>query len=136
MSATDFPARLVMTSEVLGVVPSAPLEVALRMMVEAGVRHLPVVDHDHCVGLLHESDVLWRLWSTAGAEPPRVSAVARTPVVAVTTSDTMTIIARRMVDAETDAAVVVEGSPVDGRIVGIVTATDLLRRLAMSPAGT
>lgn len=55
-------------------------------------------------------------------------------MVAVTTSDTMTTVALRMVDAETDAAVVVEGSPVDGRIVGVVTATDLLRRLAMSSA--
>jgi CBS domain-containing protein len=132
MSTTDSTARLVMTREVLGIVPAAPLDVALRMMVEARVRHLPVVDRGHCVGLLHESDVLWRLWSTDGAEPPRVATVARTPVVAVTTSDTVPAIARRMVDAETDAAVVVEGSPVDGRIVGIVTATDLLRRLATS----
>lgn len=129
MSTSDSTVRLVMTSEVIGIVPGAPLEVALRMMVEAGVRHLPVVDGGHCVGLLHESDVLWRLWSTA-AKPPRVGAVARTPVVAVAVSDTVPAIARRLVDAETDAAVVVAGSLVDGRIVGIVTVTDLLRRLA------
>jgi CBS domain-containing protein len=130
MSTTDSTAQLVMTSGVLGIVPQAPLEVALRMMVEAGLRHLPVVERGHCVGLLHESDVLWRLWSTTGTEPPRVSTVARAPVVAVTTSDTVPTIARRMVDAETDAAVVIEGGPAAGRIVGIVTATDLLRRLA------
>lgn len=37
MSTTDFPARLVMTPEVLGI---APPEVALRMMVEAGLLHV------------------------------------------------------------------------------------------------
>jgi len=126
MSTPDSTAELVMTSEVLGIVPSAPLEVALRMMVEAGVRHLPVVERDRCVGLLHESDVLWRLWSTAGGTTLRVGAVARTPAVNVVASDDVHTIARRMVDAETDAALVIES----GQIVGIVTATDLLRRLA------
>ena len=128
MSTVDSSASLVMTPAVLGIVPAASLEVALRMMVEAGVRHLPVVDRGRCVGLLHESDILWRLWSTGGATSSRAAAVARSPVVAVATTDDLRTIARRMADAETDAALVVE----EGRIVGIVTATDLVRRLAMS----
>lgn len=126
MAAVDETAELVMTPDVLGIVPSAPLEVALRMMVEARVRHLPVVDRRRCVGMLHEADVLWRLWSTAGSDPPRAVVVARTPVVSVTAADDVRTIARRMVDAETDAAVVVK----DGQVTGIVTVTDLLRRLA------
>lgn len=121
-------AGLVMTPAVLGIVPAAPLEVALRMMVEAGVRHLPVVDRGRCLGLLHESDILWRLWSTGGTTPSRAAAVARSSVVSVARTDDLRTIARRMTDAETDAALVVE----EGRIVGIVTATDLLRRLAAS----
>lgn len=126
MATVDETAKLVMTPEVLGVVPAAPLDVTLRMMVEAGVRHLPVVDRGRCVGMLHESDVLWRLWSTAGAETPRAQMVARRPVVSVAVGDDVRTIARRLVDAATDAAVVVD----DGRITGIVTATDLLHRLA------
>lgn len=121
-------AGLVMTPAVLGIAPAAPLEVALRMMVEAGVRHLPVVDRGRCLGLLHESDILWRLWSTGGTTPSRAAAVARSSVVSVARTDDLRTIARRMTDAETDAALVVE----EGRIVGIVTATDLLRRLAAS----
>ena len=126
MHTTEATAKLVMTPEVLGIVPTAPLEVALRMMAEAGVRHLPVVDRGWCIGLLHESDVLWRLWSTAATVPPLVRAVARRPVVAVGVSADVREMARSMVDAETDAAVVTD----NGQIVGIVTATDLLRRLA------
>ncbi len=116
----------IMTRDVLGIVPSAPLDVALRMMVETGVHHLPVVDGDHCVGLLHESDVLWRLWSTDGRRPPPIVAVVRTPPLAVAAGDTVSAAASRMVDAATDAALVFE----DGRLVGIVTATDIVRLVA------
>jgi CBS domain-containing protein len=61
-----------------------------------------------------------------------VGAVARTPVVTVTATEDVRTIARRMVDAATDAAVVVDGDRGGRLIVGIVTATDLLRRLAAS----
>lgn len=118
--------RLVMTREVLGIVPSAPLEVALRMMVEAKVRHLPVIDGGHCLGLLYESDVLWRLWSTVGSQPPDVGAVARTPVLSVASDAPVWTVARRLVAADADAAVVVDSN----RIVGIVTAFDMMRLVA------
>lgn len=125
MSTVEMPVHTAMSGEVLGIVPSAPLEVALRMMVEAGVRHLPVVVDGHCVGMLHESDVLWRLWSTTG-RPPRAGSLARRPVLSAGTGDDARTVARRMLEEGTDVAVV-QG---DGRIVGIVTATDLLRLLA------
>lgn len=118
--------RNVMTPDVLGIVPSAPLEVALRMMVEAAVHHLPVVADGRCLGVVHEPDVLWRLWSTAGGPPPTVGAVVRRPALAVTVDDTVPAVARRMVDAGTDVALVLE----NGGLVGIVTGTDLLRLVA------
>lgn len=126
MSTTDSHAGDVMTPDVLGIVPSAPLEVALRMMVEAAVRHLPVVDRGHCLGVVHESDVLWRLFSAAGRRPPTVGAVVRKPPLAVAAGDSVRVVARRMVEAGTDAALVLQ----DGRLVGIVTGVDLLRLVA------
>lgn len=118
--------RAVMTPDVLGIVPSAPLEVALRMMVEAAVHHLPVVDDGRCLGVVHEQDVLWRLWSAVGVLPPTVGAVVRRPALAVAVDDTVPVVARRMVDAGTDVALVLE----NGGLVGIVTGTDLLRLVA------
>ena len=118
--------REVMTPDVLGIVPSAPLEVALRMMVEAAVHHLPVVDRGRCLGVVHESDLLWRLWTTAGGRPPTVGAVVRTPPLAGPADEPVRVAARRMVVAGTDAALVLQG----GRLVGIVTGTDLLRLVA------
>lgn len=128
MSTEDAPVRVrdVMTPDVLGIVPAAPLEVALRMMVEAAVHHLPVVDDGSCLGVVHEPDVLWRLWSAVGVLPPTVGAVVRRPALAVAVDDTVPDVARRMVDAGTDVALVLE----DGGLVGIVTGTDLLRLVA------
>ncbi len=132
MSTTDRAAvermavRQVMTPNVLGVVPTAPLEVVLRMMVEAGVRHLPVVGDGRCLGLLHESDVLWRLWSTTASTRPLAGAVARSPVLSVDVTDDVRSVARRLTVAGSDAAVVHHS----GALVGIVTATDLLALLA------
>ncbi|MFI7680099.1 HPP family protein [Actinophytocola sp. NPDC049390] len=127
MSATERgQVREVMTPDVLGIVPSAPLEVALRMMVETGVHHLPVVDRGHCLGVAHESDVLWRLWSGAGGRRSTVGAMVREPPLAVQATDPVRVVARRMVEAGTDAALVLQG----GSLVGIVTGTDLLRLVA------
>ena len=127
MSTTDSRVGDVMTPDVLGIVPSAPLEVALRMMVEAAVHHLPVVDRGHCLGVVHESDVLWRLFSTAGRRPPTVGAVVRKPPLTVAADDSVPVVARRMVEAGTDAALVLR----DGGLVGIVTGVDLLRLVAI-----
>lgn len=128
MSTEDSSPRVrdVMTPDVLGIVPSAPLEVALRMMVEAAVHHLPVVDDGRCLGVVHEPDVLWRLWSAVGVLPPTVGAVVRRPALAVAVDDTVPVVAGRMVDEGTDVALVLE----DGGLVGIVTGTDLLRLVA------
>jgi CBS domain-containing protein len=104
MSTMDSQVGDVMTPDVLGIVPSAPLEVALRMMVEAAVHHLPVVDRGHCLGVAHESDVLWRLFSTAGSTPPAVGAVVRKPPLSVAAGDSVRVVARRMVDSSCGVA--------------------------------
>lgn len=123
-SAGHAPVRQVMTGSVLGIVPTAPPEIALRMMVEAGVRHLPVVADGRCVGLLHEPDLLWNLWSTPGATP-LCGAIARPSPACVEVTDTVGTTARRMAAASTDAVLVLDA----GRIAGIVTAVDLVRLL-------
>ena len=123
---SDQPVREIMTVEVLGIVPSAPLEVALRMMVEARVHHLPVVDRRGCLGLLYEADVLWRLWSTSDGRRPGCAAVMRRPAPCVEMSATVRAAVRRMRHAGSDAVLVVDG----GQVAGIVTATNLIRLLA------
>ena len=48
----------IMTTELLQVSPETPIGEAARLMVEAGVRHLPVLDGDAIAGIVSARDVL------------------------------------------------------------------------------
>ncbi|MFL6144254.1 MAG: HPP family protein [Labedaea sp.] len=117
--------RAVMTDRVLAVTVTTTPEVALRLMTESGIRHLPVMDGERCVGLAHECDLLWTLW-THGLTGRTVGACCRTPVPVVHPDDPATVAAARMSDGGCDAVLVTAG----GAIVGIVTAADLVGHLA------
>jgi CBS domain-containing protein len=111
-----------MTGHVVAITPDAPLRVALRLMAAKNVRHLPVLDGPHCVGVVGETDIV-RAVAVGG--PPLVGPLARpVPMLPITAHRADT--AAAVLDGAVDAALVVHG----GRIVGIVTATDLVRSLA------
>jgi CBS domain-containing protein len=125
--------------------PDAPLGTALAVMVERGVRHLPVVDDDgRLVGILTDRDLRSALIAPALAErlPPRWRRRARSlqrrgealRVRDAMTWDCMTTgpeaslaqAAARMLDGRFGCLPVVER----GRLVGILTEHDVLRALA------
>jgi len=111
----------------------AGLATALQLMVEHGVRHLPVFDRTRCRGLLLEADVVDHLVSGAPVErwwQPVAGFVRPAPEVATTARRSEA--ARAMRDAGTDAALITE----EGRLVGLVTATDLARSLRTRHAET
>lgn len=126
---SDVRVKSVVSHWVLGIEPDASLDVALKEMAQAGVRHLPVVLKGRCLGLLHEADVLWHLWAHPGARVASIDCCRRpSPVV-----DIADYVARAAVvidGAGTDAAVVTER----GRVVGVITATDLVRLVASAAA--
>lgn len=133
--AWDSPVASTMSGDVLGIVPHAPLETALRMMVSARVRHLPVIDGGRCLGVLHESDVLWRLWSHDPGEDGSAAlddagAVARPDYPAVEADTSVRVAASLMTEHGVDAVLVTR----KGRLAGILTATDVLRLLGGSAA--
>lgn len=99
-------------------------------MITTGVRHLPVVADSQVLGVLTETDLLHALGDPGGDMRP-VATLVRTAVV-VCSADRRGEAARRMYEAGADAVVVTEGGHDDvvGRLVGIVTATDVLRSLA------
>jgi CBS domain-containing protein len=119
--------RPLMSRTLVAIVPSAPLIVALRLMIAHGIRHLPVVEDGHCLGLIAEVDLLRGLAACRGpfgsaalqvAEvvraAPRLSAQGRV-------SDAAHLMHRFGVDA-----VLVDD---EGGLVGIVTASDMIRAL-------
>lgn len=111
-----------MTVRVVAVTPDAPLRTALHLMAVEGMRHLAVVDGQRCLGVVGETDLVH---AVAVGGPPLVGPLARpAPVVAPT--DHRSAAARAMVAAGTDVVLVTEQE----RLVGIITATDLLVSLA------
>lgn len=126
----DPPASSLMSDHVVGIVPDAPAQTALHLMARANVRHLPVIDGTNCVGMLLESDVLSWLSESRGspftAPVEWVSHICRRPPITVPLDSRRSEVTTRMVIGEMDAVLVAD----NGRIVGIITATDLVRSLA------
>ena len=120
-----------MTTRVVAITADAPCSTALQLMAATGVRHLPVLDGNRCCGVVFEID-LARFASSACSPLThatlRVADLTR-PASPLPVTARRSDAARRMQDEHGDAVLVSD----QGRLVGIVTATDLVRSLA--PAG-
>ena len=115
---------VVMTREVVVVSPSVSISAARQMMGRLAIRHLPVVEAGHLVGVLSDRDVLRH----DGAEPGSVScAEAMTPApITCTPGSSVGHVARLMLDHKIDSVPVVDAW---GRLCGLVTSSDLLSLL-------
>lgn len=114
------------TTRVVAIVPDATVDLAVRLMASTGVRHLPVMDGPRCVGVVMEADVLRVLAETGGAAVPAGALAWAVPALRPT--ERRSAAARQMSIAGVDAALIVE----DGRLLGIVTATDVVRSVALA----
>jgi CBS domain-containing protein/osmotically-inducible protein OsmY len=102
----------------------APLAVAAHRMTWQGCRHLPVTRHGEVVGVLADSDVLrWRAGGHSLDGPEDlVRAAMSAPAVVATPEEDVAEAAARMVASRIGCLPVV----VHGRLVGMLTTTDLL----------
>jgi CBS domain-containing protein len=128
----DPPVANLMTHRMIGITADVSLSTALSLMAENQVRHLPVFEDARCRGLLFETDVVGHLLAGIPAELSAGSVdhlVRSAP--AVTPAARRSEAARCMREEGLDAVLVTER----GRLVGIVTATDLIRSLAEPPDG-
>jgi acetoin utilization protein AcuB len=112
----------------------APLELSLsaawRVMRRERIRHLPVTHQGQLVGIVSDRDLLVNGRVNSKGEldfPPHVTvAKAMTPSPIVCQPSTpVSEVAQLMVDRKIDAVPVLQG----GRLVGLVTSTDLLMLL-------
>jgi acetoin utilization protein AcuB len=131
----------VMGFNVITVDGSASCHEAATRMFRGGLRHLPVVNATGAlVGIITDRDLRHRLLAPAvlpgGArlsiedvlKSTAVREVMSTPVLTASPSDDLLDAARTMLAQKIGSLPVVEG----GRVVGIVTETDLLRRIVRS----
>ena len=111
------------------------LAAAQRAMARAHLRHLPVIQDDHFVGMLLERDVLAARANAAGdawRTMPVVDVMSSPPHTAAP-DDSLTEVAGRMAMEEIGAMPIVDV----GKLLGIATITDVLDaevREAMEPA--
>ena len=134
--------REIMSTNLITIAPSTPLATALSLMREHNVRRLPVVEDGRLVGILTDRDVRsltpsYRSWTSTWEAETRfrtapASEVMSRPVITVSPETRVEDAASLIVRQKIGGLPVVE----NGRLVGIVTDSDLLRlliRLAASP---
>jgi len=105
---------------------TAPLADAVQRMVRHRIHYLPVVNDQGClVGIVNEDDVLG---TRRGAGPPRevVAEVMSAPAVSVGPAQSLKEAMDLMVGRSIGALPVVE----DGRVIGILTQSDVVSALA------
>lgn len=116
-----------MTRRVVVIPPELPLDAAWAIMTRERFRHLPVVREGAILGILSDRDVLVR--ATLGphdeVRPPSVpaaEAMTLAPYACEPTTDVADVV-RTMTERKIDAMPVVDAA---GRLVGLVTSTDLM----------
>ncbi|MAE64787.1 MAG: hypothetical protein CMJ18_11015 [Phycisphaeraceae bacterium] len=123
--------------KVFKVAPDGSLDLALVLMEEHGIRHLPVVEDGSLVGMLSDRDLLCTIGGPGRGEreapatpfpagPTRVAHVMSRPVRHLAPEDPVARAARLMLREKISAVPLVR----DGALVGLVTETDVLRCVA------
>jgi CBS domain-containing protein len=119
-----------MTREVIVIRPDFPLGYAWELMRTRHIRHLPVAIEGDLFGMLSDRDVLtWATRAPSGelvVPDVSVRAAMTRPVLTCARGATVSHIARTMTEHKIDALPVVDD---EGRLVGIVTSTDLMALL-------
>lgn len=139
----------VMTENVFTVTADTPLKIVATRMLEYGVSGMPVVEleDDHVLGVVSETDILFKErvaperkgvvdWLVHyGEDPPLAKLDARTagdamttPAVTIASGRSVADAATLMLDLRVDRLPVVDS----GRLVGIVTRSDLVRAFTRS----
>jgi acetoin utilization protein AcuB len=112
-----------MTRSPLTVGRDQSLSVAERLMRSHDIRHLPVLDGGHIVGVLSQRDALL-VESIAGTNPTevRVEEAMVTDVFTAAPHEPVAEVVQTMVDRKLGSAVIVEGE----KVVGVFTTIDAL----------
>ena len=123
----------VMQTKVFTATPDTTLPEALRLTSQRGIRHLPVLDGDQLVGIVSDRDLKRAMASPATSletheltyllDHLRVGEIMTRTVITIGAMFPIEAAARLMIQDKIGALPVTAG----GRLVGLVTETDVLR---------
>jgi CBS domain-containing protein len=124
--------ELLTGNPVLSVHAGDDLAMATQMMLWAGVHHLPALDENgQLIGILTDRDILVRRTQAGHAAELETVATALSALPATCTPDEdLAEAAERMIGRGVSALAVVETEAGTGRVVAILTTTDLVQYLA------
>jgi CBS domain-containing protein len=57
-ASKDTPVSMIMTEHVITVDPATTVEVCMELMTDRHIRHLPVIENDHLIGVISIGDVV------------------------------------------------------------------------------
>lgn len=128
--------REIMMSAPVTLGPEDTLDTANDLIVLGRIRHIPIVDKGRLVGILSQRQLLGPAASVilgvkakakkALLKSFQIKELMRFPVVTTSPNDTLKNAARLMVDKKVGCLPVLD----DGVLVGLITATDILRHVA------
>jgi acetoin utilization protein AcuB len=124
-----------MTFVPVTVTPRQPLLEAIGLMIDYGVRHLPVVEDGQVVGILSDRDVRTAVGDPRealvqgreGLEALEVGSVMTDDVILVQGDANLAEVAQKFLDSRVGAIPVVDGN---GSLLGIISYLDLIRAQA------
>lgn len=100
---------------------------AKRLMAELGIRHLPVLDGGHFIGILSDRDIKLALAVDKEAESAlKVNHVCVTEAITVSPEDSVKEVSEMMARDGIGSVIVLEKD----KVTGIFTTTDVCRTLA------
>ena len=98
---------------------------ALTLMQEHGIRHLPVIEHFHCIGLVTLEAVEAALSHAAPDRVPQVNQLSFSDVYRVDINQPLEQMLTHMVEHSVSCAVILKAD----KVVGIFTGVDACRLL-------
>jgi signal-transduction protein with cAMP-binding, CBS, and nucleotidyltransferase domain len=113
-----------MNKQIVSIDVSLTVKEAAKMMDDTGVSCLVITKENVPVGILTERDFVTRITSLDRSSSTSVQNVMSLPLITVGPSDTAGKLAELMKEKKIHKVPVIEGN----RLVGIVTATDLIRK--------
>jgi len=139
MTVVDTRARPVLVRDVMSaatvtVAPTASVWTAWSILLQSGRRHLLVSAGDQCFGVIDDR-TLFAEWTSGplAIRQRRVRDLLPACTTCVLPDSDVQMVARAMVRGSTDAVPVVDS---DGRLVGIVTGSDVVRAVASAGVQT